>query len=78
MLPLVAPREVELDEISSHAIGAWIFGAGGGGNPYHVLLNLRELCGKGRHVEKRGRGQRGGAAILVFSSSGRDRGCELE
>jgi DUF917 family protein len=47
----MAPREVELDEISSLAIGAWILGAGGGGNPYHSLLNLRELYREGKRVE---------------------------
>jgi DUF917 family protein len=47
----MAPREVELDEISSLAIGAWILGAGGGGNPYHSFLNLRELYREGKRVE---------------------------
>jgi DUF917 family protein len=47
----MAPREVELDEITSLAIGAWILGAGGGGNPYHSFLNLRELYREGRRVE---------------------------
>jgi hypothetical protein len=36
-------RTMELDEIESLATGAWILGAGGGGNPYHSWLNLREL-----------------------------------
>jgi len=44
-------RKVELDEISSLAIGAWILGAGGGGNPYHSFLNLRELYREGKRVE---------------------------
>jgi DUF917 family protein len=44
-------REVELDEISALAVGAWILGAGGGGNPYHSFLNLRELYRKGKRVE---------------------------
>jgi len=47
----MAPREVELDDISSLAIGAWILGAGGGGNPYHSFLNLRELYREGKRVE---------------------------
>lgn len=47
----MAPREVELDEISSLAIGAWILGAGGGGNPYHSFLNLRELYREGKWIE---------------------------
>lgn len=46
----MSPREVELDEISSLAIGAWILGAGGGGNPYHSFLNLRELYRRGSRV----------------------------
>lgn len=29
------------------ASGAWILGAGGGGNPYHSLLNLREAMRRG-------------------------------
>ena len=32
------------------AIGAWILGAGGGGDPYHALLNVRELYRRGRRV----------------------------
>jgi DUF917 family protein len=36
-------RGVSLDEIESLALGAWVLGAGGGGNPYHALLNLRRL-----------------------------------
>ncbi len=44
-------REVELEEISALATGAWILGAGGGGNPYHSFLNLREIYRKGARVE---------------------------
>ncbi len=44
-------RKVELEEISALATGAWILGAGGGGNPYHSFLNLRELYRKGARVE---------------------------
>jgi uncharacterized protein len=44
-------RQVDLDEISALATGAWILGAGGGGNPYHSFLNLRELYKKGARVE---------------------------
>jgi len=44
-------RNVELDQISSLAIGAWILGAGGGGNPYHSFLNLRELYREGKRIE---------------------------
>jgi DUF917 family protein len=44
-------REVSLDEIESLATGAWILGAGGGGNPYHSLLNLRQIYRRGKRVE---------------------------
>ena len=44
-------RKVELDEISALATGAWILGAGGGGNPYHSFLNLRELYREGKRIE---------------------------
>lgn len=43
-------REVTLDEIESLAVGAWILGAGGGGNPYHSLLNMRGLYGSRKRV----------------------------
>lgn len=32
------------------AVGAWILGAGGGGDPYHAFLNVRELYRQGRRV----------------------------
>ncbi|HSF14968.1 MAG TPA: DUF917 domain-containing protein [Vicinamibacteria bacterium] len=44
-------RAITLDEIESLAVGAWILGAGGGGNPYHSLLNLRELFRRERSFE---------------------------
>ena len=34
-------RELTPTEIEDLAAGAWILGAGGGGNPYHSLLTLR-------------------------------------
>ncbi len=43
-------RPVPLDEIESLAVGAWIFGTGGGGSPYLALLNLRTLYGDGKVV----------------------------
>jgi hypothetical protein len=46
-----AKRFIELDELSSLATGAWILGAGGGGNPYHAYLNMRELYRRGTRVE---------------------------
>ena len=36
-------REITLDDIESLAVGAWILGTGGGGNPYLPLLNMRLL-----------------------------------
>jgi hypothetical protein len=44
-------RAVTLDDVESLSIGAWILGAGGGGNPYHSLLNLRELYREGKQFE---------------------------
>jgi uncharacterized protein len=44
-------RPVELEELTSLATGAWILGAGGGGNPYHSWLNLRELYRRGARVD---------------------------
>ena len=43
-------REITLDDLESLAIGAWILGAGGGGNPYHHFLNMRELYRTGTRV----------------------------
>ncbi len=36
-------RALELDDIESLAVGAWILGTGGGGSPYLGLLNMRRL-----------------------------------
>jgi hypothetical protein len=36
-----------LDDIESLAVGAWILGTGGGGNPYLPLLNMRLLYRQG-------------------------------
>jgi DUF917 family protein len=46
----VATRAVSADEIESLAIGAWILGTGGGGSPYHGLLNMRILYRQGTVV----------------------------
>ncbi|HSH99815.1 MAG TPA: DUF917 domain-containing protein [Reyranella sp.] len=43
-------RELSLDEIESLALGAWILGTGGGGNPYLPLLNMRLLYRQGHRV----------------------------
>jgi len=43
-------RTIESDELEPLATGAWILGAGGGGNPYLALLNLQLLYGQGTRV----------------------------
>jgi DUF917 family protein len=43
-------RPVTAAEIESLAIGAWILGTGGGGSPYHALLNMRKLYRAGTVV----------------------------
>ncbi len=43
-------RVIEPDELEPLAIGAWILGAGGGGNPYLAGLNLRRLYEAGTRV----------------------------
>ena len=42
-----AARELTPVQIEDLAAGAWILGAGGGGNPYHSLLNLRAETARG-------------------------------
>jgi DUF917 family protein len=44
---------VNIDErqLEALALGAWILGTGGGGDPYHKFLNVRELYRQGRTVE---------------------------
>jgi hypothetical protein len=44
------PRPIGEDELEPLATGAWILGAGGGGDPYHALLNLKQLYAEGRQV----------------------------
>ncbi|MBN9086079.1 MAG: DUF917 domain-containing protein [Reyranella sp.] len=44
-------RQLSLDDIESLAVGAWILGTGGGGNPYLPLLNMRMLYKDGHRVE---------------------------
>ena len=39
----MSTRSVSAQQIESLGLGAWILGTGGGGNPYHGLLNLRRL-----------------------------------
>ena len=43
-------REIQADELEALATGAWILGAGGGGNPYLTHLNLRRLYEQGVRV----------------------------
>jgi DUF917 family protein len=46
----MATRPLLPDELVPLATGAWILGAGGGGDPYHALLNLQRMYGEGRRV----------------------------
>jgi len=46
----VYPRKLTIDDIEALALGAWILGTGGGGTPYHRLLNMRELYRAGHEV----------------------------
>jgi len=41
-------RDFDVQEIDPLAIGAWILGTGGGGNPYLAQLNLKQLYANGR------------------------------
>ena len=43
-------RTLEISDIEALALGAWILGTGGGGDPYHKLLNMRELYKNGHSV----------------------------
>ena len=43
-------RLLSRDELEPLATGAWILGAGGGGNPYLALLNLQRLYDQGTRV----------------------------
>ena len=38
------------ENIEALAVGAWILGTGGGGSPYHALLNMRRLYREGLSV----------------------------
>jgi DUF917 family protein len=44
-------RELSIDDIESLAVGAWVLGTGGGGNPYLPLLNMRALYKDGHKVQ---------------------------
>jgi uncharacterized protein len=47
----VTGREITSDDIESLAVGAWVLGTGGGGNPYLALLNMRALYREGHRVK---------------------------
>jgi uncharacterized protein len=44
-------RPVTAAEIEALAVGAWILGTGGGGSPYHGLLNMRQLYRQGTVIQ---------------------------
>jgi len=44
-------RHLTIDDVESLAVGAWVLGTGGGGNPYLPLLNMRTLYREGLRVE---------------------------
>jgi uncharacterized protein len=44
-------RQLNSEDIEALAVGAWILGTGGGGSPYHALLNLRRLYADGLRVD---------------------------
>ncbi len=44
-------RQLSLDDIEALAVGAWVLGTGGGGNPYLPLLNMRALYRDGHRVQ---------------------------
>jgi uncharacterized protein len=44
-------RQLSSEDIEALAVGAWILGTGGGGSPYHALLNLRRLYADGSRVD---------------------------
>jgi DUF917 family protein len=43
-------RELTGEDIEALAVGAWILGTGGGGSPYHGLINMRRLYRQGTRV----------------------------
>jgi len=45
-----AVRELDAADIEALAVGAWILGTGGGGNPYQSLINVRRLYAEGSRV----------------------------
>lgn len=45
-----ATTELSGEDLQPLAVGAWILGAGGGGDPYYAYLNVREMYRQGRRV----------------------------
>jgi DUF917 family protein len=43
-------RELGAADVEALAVGAWILGTGGGGSPYHGLLNMRRLYAEGHRI----------------------------
>jgi len=43
-------KELTAEDVEALAVGAWILGTGGGGSPYHGLLNMRRLYAEGRRI----------------------------
>ena len=43
-------REITAEDIEALTVGARILGTGGGGSPYHSLLNMRRLYREGTRV----------------------------
>ena len=44
-------RRLGMADMEALALGAWILGTGGGGDPYHKYLNVRQLYKQGRTVQ---------------------------
>ena len=49
-LPSGSGREIDEEELDLLATGAWILGTGGGGDPYHSLLNAKKLYRDNKRV----------------------------
>jgi uncharacterized protein len=43
-------RKLSAEDVEALAVGAWILGTGGGGSPYHGLLNVRRLYREGVQI----------------------------
>lgn len=44
------PKTLDIEDIEALAVGAWILGTGGGGNPYPGLLNMRQAYEAGCEI----------------------------